>query len=899
MSQDLATELRTLAQRASASLGASRARATLDFWYAARQFRAALPPLLLPIRSGSTVRRIGYLAAKPGCVTENSAKFSVGADDTQKEIWLYLLNGVTVPSPPGLVKTVALTNLSELQAARLVAEADLDLLIDCDGAALAVMPLLIALHPARALVEPLFEPACATGPGSQPATSDSITEAAHTSRLDRPVVNGVPDSLRQELDSPSTLNGAIEQAIPMHRAGELGAARNAYESVLARYPEHPVAAYMLGQLSHQQGRITEAISWLQRAVKAAPEFRDAHYTLGQRLADLGRWAEAASAYRCAVDLTPGFAAGWSGLGLAAQHETGAAARAGVECLERAVALEPDSVQWRFNLGAALQRAGNLTEARQAYAQTLARSPGHVEALFNLGAAAQEQFDYAAAIAAYRAALQQQPGFEAAYPQLGTCLQLTGQIESWLENFRRYRESCRESLPMATYGLEASMAAGDPAAHADWRDRILVGQFLAADPETFTRNWEQLLFLLLHVDLDREILYQWYRRYDAAATAWYGAPAGWHRLRRPGRTRIGYLSGDLRAHVMGRMIHGWVRGHDRDRYDITLYSLSAVGDAWTERFQALGVPMVDLWSLSHAAAAERIRQDDIDLLIDCSGHTRGAQPGILALKPARIVATHIATPGPVGLHAIDFKLTETLAESEDAQQFVIERLLPVPEGVFPWRRYPVPGVMQRSSLGLVTDTFVCGVFVSLMKLSPRCLGLWRRVLERVPTAMLAFSPAQASWRPAYLAWLQAHGISPDRVTFIPCPADEAGQLARYRLLDVALDPMPCGNVNGTMEALAMGVPVVTLVGPRHGERLGNALLTRFGLTETIALDEDEYIRIVARLASDQNWAAQVRGLIAQRLVDSPVWNTDAHVRGLEAAFERMLTERGVTAETNES
>jgi predicted O-linked N-acetylglucosamine transferase (SPINDLY family) len=260
-----------------------------------------------------------------------------------------------------------------------------------------------------------------------------------------------------------------------------------------------------------------------------------------------------------------------------------------------------------------------------------------------------------------------------------------------------------------------------------------------------------------------------------------------------------------------------------------------------------------------------------------------------------MATHIATPGPVGLRAIDYKLTDALAESDDAQQFVLERLLPVPGGVFPWRRYPVPGQLQRSALGIASDALVCGTFVSLMKLSPRCLELWRRILERLPRAVLAFSPAQEAWQPAYLRWLHAHGISRERVVFVPRPADEAGQLARYHVLDVALDPLPCGNVNGTMEALAMGVPVVTLVGPRHGERLGHTLLSRFGVAMTIACDEDEYAGIVERLNHDPQWAAQVRAAIAQRLVDSPVWDSALHVRGLEAAFDQMLAERGGAAE----
>jgi predicted O-linked N-acetylglucosamine transferase (SPINDLY family) len=96
----------------------------------------------------------------------------------------------------------------------------------------------------------------------------------------------------------------------------------------------------------------------------------------------------------------------------------------------------------------------------------------------------------------------------------------------------------------------------------------------------------------------------------------------------------------------------------------------------------------------------------------------------------------------------------------------------------------------------------------------------------------------------------------------------------------------------MEALAMGVPVVTLVGPRHGERLGNALLTRFGVTATLAESEEEYLALIERLAGDPAWAAELRGLVAQRLLDSPVWDADAHVRGMEAAYG-MLAGCGVT------
>jgi len=176
--------------------------------------------------------------------------------------------------------------------------------------------------------------------------------------------------------SPASLNALLNRAIQLHQGGDLAAARVQYEDVLAGYPQHPIAAYLLGQLLHQLNAPELAIGWLQSASSVSPEFRDAHYTLAQRLADSGRWHEAAASYRRAVDLTPGFAAGWSGLGLASLRVGDAVNRTAISYLERAAALEPESAQWRFNLGTGWQRQGNLEAARDAYLHALQRDAEH-------------------------------------------------------------------------------------------------------------------------------------------------------------------------------------------------------------------------------------------------------------------------------------------------------------------------------------------------------------------------------------------------------------------------------------------------------------------------------------------------------------------------------------------
>jgi protein O-GlcNAc transferase len=181
-------------------------------------------------------------------------------------------------------------------------------------------------------------------------------------------------------------------------------------------------------------------------------------------------------------------------------------------------------------------------------------------------------------------------------------------------------------------------------------------------------------------------------------------------------------------------------------------------------------------------------------------------------------------------------------------------------------------------------------VNPLTLSRRCLRLWRDVLARVPRAKIAFSPANPGLRASYLELTAAMGIGADRILFLPQGRDDAENQARYRLVDLVLDTMPFGGVNGTIEALDMGVPVVTLVGKRHGERTSFSILSNLGVTATIANTGRDYVDIAVRLADDPSFLLDVRAAIAAGLASSPLTDMPAHTRNLEAAYRSALAER---------
>ena len=347
--------------------------------------------------------------------------------------------------------------------------------------------------------------------------------------------------------------------------------------------------------------------------------------------------------------------------------------------------------------------------------------------------------------------------------------------------------------------------------------------------------------------------------------------------------------------MGKMMWQAISHHDRERFELFFYATTRERDEWTQRFEGIASRFAWLAGHDDFTAAREVAADDLDLLVDLSTHTQGSRPGILARKPARLMLTHVASAGTLGMTQVDYKLTDRFADVPDSQEFMLERLLAMEGCVYPYRHVaPAAGMpFTRAALGIPADAFVIGAFVNPLKLSRRCLKLWRDVLDRVSRARLAFSPANPALRASYERLLAAGGIDRARAIFLPQGGDDAQNQARYRLVDTVLDTMPFGGVNGTLEALDMNVPVVTLVGKRHGERTSYSILANLGVTKTVAQTGRDYVDIAVRLAHDAAFASDVRAAIARGIASSPLTDMPAHTRHLEAAY-RAAIERGPAA-----
>src|SRR5437764_5655813 len=187
--------------------------------------------------------------------------------------------------------------------------------------------------------------------------------------------------------------------------------------------------------------------------------------------------------------------------------------------------------------------------------------------------------------------------------------------------------------------------------------------------------------------------------------------------------------------MGRLMLDIVARHDPAPVSVGAYTLGTreLDDAVTAKFRRCCERFVPLDGLDNRDAARAIADDKLDLLVDLMGHSGSSRPGILLYKPAPVIVTHLGSHGAVGLQQVDFKLGDKHVNLPDTAQYQIEAPLDLDGCVLPLRRAEpaAAAVVTREELGIGRDAVVFGTFVNLLKLSPRCLTLWRRILARVP------------------------------------------------------------------------------------------------------------------------------------------------------------------------
>jgi tetratricopeptide (TPR) repeat protein len=581
-----------------------------------------------------------------------------------------------------------------------------------------------------------------------------------------------------------------------------------------------------------------------------PPMLDRRYFAAVELIEAGRDAEATAVLKAILDEDSGHAPALRRMAWMC-HKRGdntEAARMLVASLER----EPNNPETHHNLGLVLATLGRNKEAEDSYRRGLALKPNSVDGHNNLGVLLESVGRYDEAEESYRRAIAIAPTVPHPHNNLGVLFKESGRLAESLAAHRRVVE------------LDPRLAAG--------RSNLL-----------YTLNYDETVspeaIYAEHVAWGQSEAV----RFPIAGSRFANVPDAARRL------RVGYVSGDFRHHSVAFFVAPLLEAHDRGAGEIFLYSNNARADATTARLKARADHWVPIHHLSDEQAAARIRADAIDILVDLSGHTSHNRMTLFARKPAPIAVSWLGYPNTTGLPAIDYRVTDVVADPPgEADRLHTERLVRLAAGFLCYGApQDAPPVAPLPALAAGHVTF--GSFNNVAKLSPSTVALWARILREVPDAKLLLKASQfkdAGTRARVAGAFAAAGIARERIIVLPPQATTADHLAAYAQVDIALDPLPYNGTATTCEALWMGVPVVTLRGERHAGRVGASILTALGIENLIAQTPDEYIATAAKLAHDRDALAALRANLRERMRASPLCDSTAFARTVEDAYRVM-------------
>jgi predicted O-linked N-acetylglucosamine transferase (SPINDLY family) len=356
-----------------------------------------------------------------------------------------------------------------------------------------------------------------------------------------------------------------------------------------------------------------------------------------------------------------------------------------------------------------------------------------------------------------------------------------------------------------------------------------------------------------------------------------------------RLRLGYVSPDFRTHSVAFFLEPLLAHHDPATVEVYAYAHVPRPDAVTERLKTRVQGWRDIHGLSDDQVADLIRQDRIDILVDLAGHTANNRLLVFARKPAPIQVTYLGYPNTTGLTAIDYRLTDALADPPgETERYHTETLIRLPHGFLcyqPPSHAPAVAPPPAAVNGYVTF----GSFNNLAKVTPKVVEVWARILKAVEGARVVMknkSFSDAATRERCHEQFIRHGIERERIALRDRLTALEDHLGLYHQIDLALDTFPYHGTTTTCEALWMGVPVITLAGHTHAARVGVSLLTRVGLPELIAQNEDDYVERAVALAQDLPRLTELRATLRQRMTQSPLCDAPAFTRNLEAAYREM-------------
>jgi predicted O-linked N-acetylglucosamine transferase (SPINDLY family) len=363
----------------------------------------------------------------------------------------------------------------------------------------------------------------------------------------------------------------------------------------------------------------------------------------------------------------------------------------------------------------------------------------------------------------------------------------------------------------------------------------------------------------------------------------------HSIHSNQQLKIGYIAHTLRSHSVGWLSRWLFKYHDRDGFHISLYLFGQdPNDSFFKEWFGSNINSAHFFVDDIPAAAEKIRDNGVDILIDLDSLTLDHTATVMALKPAPIQATWLGWDTS-GLPTVDYFIADPYVLPADAQQYYQEKIVRLPQTYIAVNGFEidVPN-LTRNDLGISGDSVVYYSSQVGMKRHPETIQLQLQIIKAIPNSYLLIKGLadESLIQEMFLDLAAGINVAADRLKFLPMTPTEMVHRANLGIADIVLDTFPYNGATTTLETLWMGIPLVTRVGTQFAARNSYAFLMNVGITEGIAWSAEEYVEWGIRFGSDLQLRLDIAWRLRQSRKTSALWNTKQFAKDMENAYQNM-------------
>lgn len=736
----------------------------------------------------------------------------------------------------------------------------------------------------------------------------------------------------------------LEQAIALHKRGQLSEAASLYLKILAHNPNDADALHLLGVTELQRGNASAAIEWFDRAIKIKPNNASFIGNRGLALQRLKRFDDALASFDRALAIEPDQFEALNNRGNALSslnRFTDALAS-----YDRALAIKPDHFEALYNRGNLLRELKHFDEALASYDRALAIKPNDVEALYNHAKLLRDlkrfdealmSFDRALAIkpdfaealnhrgnvllelkrfeqalASYDRALAIRPDFIDALNNRGNVLRDLGRLDDALASYDRTlviepdHVNALNNRGIVLYELKRfadALLSFDRALAIKPDHPFLFGLRLFCKMRIC--DWRDLAddFAQLAAKIDRgenasppfAVLAT-----PSSAAQQRACSENFIRTRHPknalplqdegryrhGRIRLGYFSTDFHDHAVAQLISELFERHDRSKFELIAFSFGPPRrGAMRVRLEKSFDRFIEAGALSDRDIALLARRLEIDIAVDLNGFTQGGRTDVFAMRAAPIQVDYLGYPGTMGADYIDYLIADSTLIPEEQQQHYAEKIIYLPGSyqVNDSKRPVADRLFTRAECGLPEEAFVFCSFNNSYKFTPEMFGIWMRLLNKVEGSVLWLPKNNDAAMRNLRQEAKARGVDPERVMFAPYVSNSKDHLARTRIADLFLDTLPFNAHTTASDALWAGLPILTCLGKTFPGRVAASLLNAVGVPELITRNLNQYEALALELSTNPRKLLSIRQKLAANRMTHPLFDTALFAKHIESAY----------------